>query len=935
VPELSQLTFDKARRWALDSDHLKFIDVDRRQARLVGVGVLHERAKLRDRQVREWRNSPTEERKMLARGAAKLLDELVAITATEEAFEAYYRKFTDDTLRAQVAHAAEDGVITSTEYEYLVGMGQEWDRSADFMVGLIREKLREFQPPAPPPPAPAPSAPPPPVVSEKTWTPLFGKFRTAPASLGELHAAMVQEVPTAHELLFDKMLSFYLSQQREPKLAQVADAVARDYDRRESLGVWHFLWNTGYKKLHLLGLPPVETLPQLVTACGGRTEALQDAIKNGQLGLWATTIARAEALALLVKPHRGGKDVRDAARRALWLAGDVRLQLSSGPVVSNLRELETAMLASEANAGAAVAELQSGALTTWLRGLKQTALADGLDAITAGQATRDALFARYVIIWASGSIKTLPLWRSNVVALQVETPRRFDSLSPNDLQTLVTLLDAGVLNAWATSVLREPALAETWSRVKSSYAHAPLSLRVATLRWSAGASGVLTAAGQVNEPSQLFSVFEKLPGEVQRLYAEGVLEEWRNVASLWLSPAASRVKSLPQPLQAIGYLWCLGYRTFPVGDLRVTSLAELAQLPDADQPALASLIQSGALALWREVHFPDQAHALATPLEVEDALLACGAPPATLELSASAMEFGSIAEGTQQSQTLTLSAAGLRGRITALLSTDHDDITLSCNGMTHSRGGPPLVIGPLWAAAQTPVTVHVEVTATPGRPPGGGIHVQSTHGLLKTRIPLAWTPEFPTAQMMSSGILGGLGAGLVAALLRPALGYFYDPILYDRPGTSFSDQGVAMVMRSQEGVSFGTVFSASYLPGIASTLVACVLAFRAAKRSGNADNAAALGCVTLVVGGPIITMIIGYFLKSLVFGVDMVGHRLREIAGSNMALTSSGALGWIFVFVLIGASLGLGRVLRLQARVALARSVVALPFALFALILLT
>lgn len=926
LPGMVRLTVEKIGPWISSDppDHLAFLDIPRSHRFVVSLGELKLRAKQRREYLEHWEGGNDQERQTAAVAARKQLAQLDEVLATEESLARYHYEFGKARLLSQTQEYYDnDGQIDESEYQTLRNSADFWRIDQETLLAVIRSVVAGFEPPRPKPSVPAPS----PI---KTWTPLVGRFRSTPASLTELLDAMAQEIPAAQELLFDKMLSFYLSQQGAIKLVQTADRVVRDYDRRETLGVWDFLWSSGYRYIHLVGLQPVATLQALVGACLGRTEPLQDAIRNGQLGLWAEKVLVAPDLAALVKTYRNAapKELREAARRALWHAGDRRLQLASGPVVSTMDELRQAMLLDEKHAKAAVAEARSGALEQWLIGIGMKSLAGPLKTITDG---RSDTFLQYSLIWATGTFHALPVWQGAFPTMFLEAPARIDTLTYPQVATLLPLLDEGVLPAWAMFVRHDETLRQNWEHVRESFRASPLALRVATLRWSVGAEGVLSTLGLIRSLPELFTAFETRPDVVEQLFVEGVLDAWRVRASLTFNALASRVTELPQSVRTRAFLWCLGYPTLQVGSSRISTLADLAALPDSEQQALQSLIDAGVLSFWRDVLWVG-APSLSAPLDSEHALLAVGAAPATLSVSPERLDLGVVPESSVQRMQLELRALGGRGRITATLTGDSERITAESDGR-NSTEDSPLVVGPLWAAGAGTVSVNVGVEIAPGKPPGGLITISHSNGGTPICVPVTWTPKFPTGALLGSGAIGLLSGLTSAALVRLLLSIAVNSVLYYRPNTYFGDTRVRMVARDLSLATATEIWKAGAIPGILLGVVLSWIAFGAVQSGPNPDNAPPVGCVTLVIGGPLVALATGYFITYFCSGIDAVGHRFRSILELNIDLDVSAILGWSFVFSTLGLATGMARVLKRQDRVWVARAVMAAPFILFALLL--
>ena len=116
-------------------------------------------------------------------------------------------------------------------------------------------------------------------------------------------------------------------------------------------------------------------------------------------------------------------------------------------------------------------------------------------------------------------------------------------------------------------------------------------------------------------------------------------------------------------------------------------------------------------------------------------------------------------------------------------------------------------------------------------------------------------------------------------------------------------------------------------------MVLAWVVMRAARKTSTQESVALSGCLTFFLGGLLVALVVGYFLVYFCLGIDMVGHRLRALVGSDISLDGSAVLGWAFVFATLGMAMGVARVLKQQARTWPARVVVASPFVLFALLL--
>lgn len=920
IPQLQKLTPKAAAQWIYSSplDHFGFLDIPQSRRDHVPLSEWSVRAGKRVGELRHWAGLDEQERQLLGLRAEGMIERLERAVSDETSLRAYFTEFGEGTVQRKAREFYEnDQQIDEGEYGQVLAEAARWQISDARALEIVREVVPEFVPPKRSRKSTKAGS------KNATWVPLVGRFRSSPSSLAELHEAMVTEVPAAQELLGSGLLSFHLSQQKEAGLAQVADRVVQGYDRRESLMVWDFLWSTGYPFLHAVGLPPVDGLAALVAACDGRSTALVDPVRSGQLALWAERVAGAPELARIARPNRN-VDPREQARRSLWFAGDKRLQLASGEVVATLAELEDAMLKTEAAAQAAVNEAAGGSIFEWLRATGMGELAQSLESLGRG---RSALYGRYLLVWASGRVRGLPLWQDMGSAHVIDDPGKIRSLNRARLLAVWNLLEADVLGLWS-SVLRAPEQGSAWAQVLAAYRGAPESLRIAALRWSAGAEGILASKGVVRNAEELFALFEDKPSDVASLYADGVIEAWAR-RSLPASPLLSEVPKLSPPLRTVAALWCLGYPTLTVGHRRIDSLEALAGLPDDAQPDLDAAIASGALAFWRNARYPDRAPALAGPLDGEAALLAVGAIPAMLNVSVRSIELGDVIESTQRIENITIAASGSRGRVTVALRSTHPGVALINGAARHRYGDPPLVIGPLWAAPGHSAQVSVEVTALPNGDGDGGFEVTPTNGAPAFVVPVRWQTHFPSGTLALQASLGLLVGGFGALVARPVTGVLFNDILYVR-----DDHGEVARAIAFGQMNSGAVVGLGFLPGLVATVFFARYVYnkRAATDVNGAVGAAfaafmlALGCFMSLFGWAIL---ISYA------GLDMVGHRLRAIFGSEMSLGSSALLGWIVVFSLLGAALRASRVLRAQERPGLARAVLALPLVILGLLLVT
>lgn len=920
IPQMQKLAPKAAAQWIFSTppDHFALLDIPQSRREHVPLSEWAARARKRSEELRHWARQNEEERQLLGLRAQPMIEGLERAVADDAALRRYFIEFGEGTVRRKAREFFEnDQRLDDDEFGQLLAEATRWQVDESRAIEITREVVPGFEPPL------RKRQPPKVEAKSSTWVPLVGRFRSSPNSLSELHESMVTEVPVAQELLASGLLSFHLSQQKEARLAQTADRIVAAYDRRESLMVWDFLWSTGYPFLHVIGLSPVDSLGALVAACDGRSAALVDPVRSGQLALWAERVAGAKELARLARPDRSA-DPREQARRALWFAGDRRLQLASGEVVASIDGLETAMLRSEAAAQAAVQEAASGSLFEWLRAAGKGEIAQALESLGRG---RSALYGRYLLVWSSGRVRGLPIWPSTGPAHLVRTPVELSELDQVRLLAIWGLLEAEVLSMWA-SVLKIPAQAEAWSHLLATYRGRPDSMRVAALRWSVGGEGVLTKKGIIRTNSELFALFEETPSEVASLLNDGVIGEWARRA-FSTSPLLAQVSTLPPPLQTTAAMWCLGYPTLLVGRRRIESLEALGALPDDARADLDRAITSGALAFWSRVRFPDRAPALAGPIDSEGALLAAGAPPATLSLSASQLDLGDILESAQRIENLMFVASGSRGIVSAMLRSQHPGVTLVSGSTRHRYGDAPLMIGPLRAATGERVTISVEVIALPNVTGDGSFEIVATNGVPPYAFPVRWQTRFPSGALALQSTLGLVGGGLAGLVFRPISGTIFDKILYSQNARGELIRALVFGEIRAEAVT-----GIGLLPGLVSAVFLARFVYN--KRVADDPNGAIGITLGVFLFGLVCLMsFFGWVVVVSFAGVDMVGHRLRAIFGSSMSLGSSALLGWIVTLASLGAAVRAASILRAQERPGLARVALAVPVVVLGLLLVS